>query len=183
MPTKGIILVGGKSRRFGSDKALAQINGVTLLERAIHLLEGLKLNPAVITSAEKENTYSFLECPILKDLIPDKGPLGGLYTAFSAFPDSPLLILTCDMPYLSASLLKRLFEHHQKENLITLYRLEEKRIHPFPGIYAPALLSTVLEDIHTNQLAMHRFIEKAPSVQFIQPNESLEVFRNINEHF
>ena len=181
MPIHGIILAGGKSRRFGSDKALAQMNGVTLLEMAVHLLEDLKLNPAVITSAEKEKIYSFLRCPILKDLIPDQGPLGGLYTAFSAFPDSSLLVLTCDMPYLTASLLKRLTEQHQKGNLITLYRVEEERIHPFPGIYEPILMGRIIKNIHANQLAMHRFIENTPQVQFIQSKEAVDAFRNINE--
>ena len=46
---RGLVLAGGKSSRFGSDKALALYEGMTFLERATSLLEALNLKPVVVT--------------------------------------------------------------------------------------------------------------------------------------
>jgi len=67
----GIVLAGGKSIRFGEDKALAQVRGETFIHRAISLLKELKLEVVIVTSQNK--VYSDISCSVIEDLLPDHG--------------------------------------------------------------------------------------------------------------
>jgi len=58
----GIILAGGKSSRFGSNKALAKFNGTPLIERAIGILGKVFKNLMIITNSPLE--YSYLAIPL-----------------------------------------------------------------------------------------------------------------------
>lgn len=117
MKFQGIILAGGKSRRFGEDKALAKIEGDLMIKKVAGFLISLKLRPVVI--ANDPGKYSFLPYSILKDIRPEQGPLGGLYTACHHFPGSSLLVLTCDMPFVGPRLLRKLLDQHKRRSKIT----------------------------------------------------------------
>lgn len=47
---------------------------------------------------------------VVADELPDAGPLGGIYTAIKRSPCDRTLVVACDMPFLSAALLRRLAE-------------------------------------------------------------------------
>jgi len=175
---KGIILAGGKSSRFGKDKALAKWEGRTLLERAVDLLESLRLNPVVVTSGEKD--YSFLSCPVEKDLIPSKGPLGGLYTACCIFKNAPLAVLTCDMPNLTPELLKMLLDSHRKAFKVTLLKTKRNRFQPFPGIYEPSLIDRIRKVLEAGDWSMQDFLQQVSEINLIPFKGSQEVFLNVN---
>lgn len=71
----GVVLAGGKSSRFGSDKALAELDGQTLIARAVDALSGWCEYVVVAGRATAP-------APTLPDWpAPDMGPLGGLAAA------------------------------------------------------------------------------------------------------
>lgn len=178
MKFKGIVLAGGKSSRFGDDKALAKWKGKTLLERAVHLLEAPHLDPVVIANSKRD--YSFLSCPVVHDLIPEKGPLGGLYTACSLFPAMSLLVLTCDMPALTLSSLKRLLDHHDGRCAVTLFSNEKGCFEPFPGVYESRLSGLIQQSLGKNALSLHHFLNRIPAKKVLSEKSSPDLFFNIN---
>ena len=108
---KGIILAGGRSVRFGSNKAHAVWKGKTLLKRAWEALEASGCDPVVITREDADDiTLSFPS--VRKDILNDRGPLGGLYSAMKYYPNDILVVLTCDMPSVPDSLITRLIRNH-----------------------------------------------------------------------
>jgi len=177
MKLKGIVLAGGKSSRFGEDKALARWNGKTLMERAVELLDSLRLDPVVIANSTRD--YSFLTCPIANDLIPEKGPLGGLYTACSLFPEMSLLVLTCDMPLLTQNILNKLIQNQQPSDQAVVFNCKGA-LQPFPGIY-PGTLKEVIRDIlSSEELSMKSFLSRI-RIRFPHPEISeLPAFENVN---
>lgn len=177
MNLKGVVLAGGKSSRFGEDKALARWRGKSLLARAVDLLRNLYLDPAVIANPQRD--YSFLPCPVFNDVIPEKGPLGGLYTAYSLFPQNTLLILTCDMPFLEETVLKRLIESHTATAQATIFSIE-KQMQPFPGIYRPELKALLLECLESNELSMKSFLSRVICKQTVFRTSDPKVFQNVN---
>lgn len=179
MRVKGIILAGGKSSRFGEDKALAFVNGVRLIERAVHLLEELNLAPVIITSPGRD--YSFLPCPVETDILPHKGPLGGIYTASRLFKGYALLTLVCDMPFLTAPLLATLIENHREPEQATVFCDPRNKIQPFPGLYESALANLLLEEIQAKRLSMQEFLKRIPTLKVIKAPFDAELFANINE--
>lgn len=178
MNFKGIVLAGGRSRRFGSDKALAPIGRMTMIEKSLTLVKELGLEPIVVTHESAD--YSFLKCSVLRDLIPNQGPMGGLYTAMSSFKDVSLLVLTCDMPFLTPSILRTLIHIHKKGNLTTCYSDGEDQWFPFPGVYESSLRQRILEMIQTGELSMQGFLKNLPRKQLLLYRSPSNYIRNIN---
>ncbi|MBI1977664.1 MAG: molybdenum cofactor guanylyltransferase [Candidatus Omnitrophica bacterium] len=176
---KGIVLAGGKSSRFGEDKALARLGGVTLLERAIKLLRELNLEPVVITNGRRD--YSFLNCQIERDVIPDQGPLGGLYTACQVLKGFSLLVLTCDMPCLTLDSLNVLLENHNPRHSVTLFGISRKRPQPFPGVYKSNLSGLILEKLKAGQYSMQDFLKAVSDVKVVRNSFDPTILININK--
>ena len=178
MTYKGIVLAGGKSSRFGQDKATAKIKGITLLEKAVQLLKDLKLEPTVITNGARD--YSFLHCRIEQDLIPDQGPLGGLYAACRKFPAHSLLVLTCDMPGVTLESLRMLLQHRDCRKQVTLFKKPDGRFQPFPGIYESALSELLLKNIEKGMLSVQHFLGSLPKIHAVSHDLDPSVLFNIN---
>lgn len=178
MRLQGIVLAGGKSSRFGEDKALALVDGIPIIQRVLNLLIELHFDPCVITSASRD--YSFLNCKIKRDLVSENGPLGGIYTAFCKFEHVPLVILTCDMPLVSSETLCALKEAHASGHKVTLFQKEDGNPEPFPGVYEPCLKLLARDCIRTNILSMQQFIQKIPDKKFLSLPPDRDIFVNVN---
>ena len=72
-----IILAGGKSRRMGTDKALLEIEGISLLNKAIQLCE--QVCDTIIISSNHSG-HKVFGYPVVADEIANCGPLGGIYS-------------------------------------------------------------------------------------------------------
>lgn len=102
----GVVLAGGKSTRMGRDKALLELAGRTLLDRAVDLLRQAGAAPIVVSG----HRPSYDSVP---DLWKGRGPLGGLASVLKARPLSPgrgLIVLPVDAPGLRVSDLGRLMD-------------------------------------------------------------------------
>ena len=178
MKMRGLILAGGKSSRFGTDKALSSYNGISLLERTIGLLREAGLEPIIVTREGAD--YAFTETSILRDELPEKGPLGGIYTALSFLEGVSFMVLTCDMPLLTSGVLKSLISHHEKGNGVTAFRTKDGRIQPFPGIYEPSIFPVVQEKIFKDELSMHGLLESVSRREAVLWEGEQAFFRNVN---
>lgn len=105
MRTLGAILAGGRSRRFGSDKALATWRGSTLIERVLAALRP-HVDAVVICGRDWPEEFSLADRPA-----PDLGPLGGLNAALAhglANDFDRVLSAPCDVPTITPLLLRQL---------------------------------------------------------------------------
>jgi molybdopterin-guanine dinucleotide biosynthesis protein A len=103
MAMRGYVQAGGASTRFGSDKALALLEGKTLLVRTAQLVEEVCGNVKVVSSGA---AYEESGISILQDGWPGQGPLGGILTSIREvrrISEGPAwtLIVSCDMPFLT----------------------------------------------------------------------------------
>jgi molybdopterin-guanine dinucleotide biosynthesis protein A len=99
----GYILAGGGSKRFGRDKALAELAGQPMLGRMMRLLRGFTKELRVVAISGK---YAEFGAQLVRDQWPGEGPLGGIITALedaaNGRGDSEWnLIVSCDMPFLT----------------------------------------------------------------------------------
>jgi molybdenum cofactor guanylyltransferase len=103
----GVILAGGKSRRMGgSPKALLPFGGRPLIEHIAETLRSVLPNCLVVTNTP--DLYAFLGLPMVGDVFPEGGSLGGIYSGLRAAPGDHALCVACDMPFLSAPLVTHL---------------------------------------------------------------------------
>lgn len=101
---RGYVLAGGASSRFGTDKALAELQGETMLARTANLLAKVTSRVKIVSPATKLRADEY---ETIADRWPGEGPLGGILTALvdakeQDGEESAALIVSCDMPFLTA---------------------------------------------------------------------------------
>jgi molybdopterin-guanine dinucleotide biosynthesis protein A len=100
-----VIQAGGQSSRMGEDKALKPFLGKPLIQRVME-----RLNPIadeLIVTTNRPDEYRFLNTRLVSDLIPERGALGGLYTAIFSATHPYVGIVACDMPFVSQMFFER----------------------------------------------------------------------------
>jgi molybdenum cofactor guanylyltransferase len=101
------ILAGGESRRMGRNKAWLEFDGQPLIHLAVAKARSLGAEQVFISGRPGED-FSALDCPVLFDLEPGLGPLGGIERALQACTSSLLLVLAVDLPRMTPAFLRRL---------------------------------------------------------------------------
>ena len=99
----GVVLAGGKSRRFGSDKRIAKFNGKPLIIQAYETLSDVVHDVYLSVDAgfllEEVNGLHIDSVPslpknhVITDQVSDQGPLGGIYSAMNTLKTDWLLVL------------------------------------------------------------------------------------------
>jgi molybdopterin-guanine dinucleotide biosynthesis protein A len=97
------VLAGGKSSRMGRDKAALLLNGRTLLQHALATLREITSNVSILGSPQ---TYGDQGAPVIADIVPECGPLGGIHAALTQTKADFNLIIAVDTPFLSVDFLK-----------------------------------------------------------------------------
>lgn len=100
----GVVLAGGKSLRMGRDKAMIEIDGRTLLDRALDMLDPHVHELLVIADPGK---YGSVGPFVVADEWPGKGPLGGIATAMRYASNDRLLVIAVDLPGLTTAFFQR----------------------------------------------------------------------------
>jgi molybdopterin-guanine dinucleotide biosynthesis protein A len=101
-PLAAAILTGGSARRLGgARKSALMVGGRTILARQLEVLAAVADPVFAVTSADGV-AEGGLE--LVRDRVPGAGTLGGIYTAIDASPHDRVLVIGCDMPFLSAAL-------------------------------------------------------------------------------
>jgi molybdopterin-guanine dinucleotide biosynthesis protein A len=101
------ILAGGAARRFGGrDKSRLVVDGRAIIVRQIDVLETIAA-PVFIVGGEATR-FADLGLPVVPDLIAGAGAIGGIYTALEHADVDRVIVIACDLPFLTAPLLERL---------------------------------------------------------------------------
>ncbi len=157
-PVAGVVLAGGLSSRMGKDKALLRLPPLTtamaaesleecadgsMLARAHSLL--LSLLPVCLVSCRADAPRQGYECVF--DAVQGVGPTAGLQAALCRAEElgyAAVLALSCDLPFMDASTLRRLLAARSEApvtSLVTAYRERPTgRVQALTAIYEVAAL-------------------------------------------
>lgn len=125
------IQAGGGSQRTGSDKALMPLAGKPLIE---HLLSRVNdLGDDILVTTNQPHDYAFLGVRLVSDPVPDLGALHGLHTALDAARGRSVLVLACDMPFVSRPLLEHLVSLASQADVVVPHH--EVGYEPLHAIY------------------------------------------------
>jgi len=154
----GVVLAGGRSRRFGTSKVLTEVGGSPLAGWAIASLKEAGLSVGVISS--EDGLESALGVPVRPDLEPDKGPLGGLLTALAWAREKKkigVFLLGCDMPFVTAGLIEVLLSNINGSTAV----VPVGRIGPEPlcSFYHLSCRQTVRELLDSQDRSMHGLLK------------------------
>jgi len=140
-PVFGLLLAGGRSRRFGRDKAGIEVDGQVLLARIFALIDRVCDQVYVSVRVDQADEALRKQHKLIFDLQPELGPAGGILAAHAHSPDAAWLVTACDMPLLDEASIRRLIESRRADKAGTSYR---SPLHggpePLCAIWEPATL-------------------------------------------
>lgn len=177
----GIILAGGKSSRFGSNKALARFNGTPLIERVTSALGSVFKNLIIITNNPLE--YSYLKIPLYQDIIKGMGPVGGIYTGLDVIEDDWAFFCACDMPFINEGLVR--YIAGLKGELDAVVPKVDWKIEPLHALYSKRCLNAMKDLINKKEFQTIKAFNNL-RVRFVEEEEikkfdpELKTFLNVN---
>jgi molybdopterin-guanine dinucleotide biosynthesis protein A len=137
----GYILVGGKSSRFGRDKALVDVGGRPL---ALRVADALAPVTGAVTLVGAPEKYRHLGLRVIPDPLADFGPLAGILAALEDSKSAWNLLVACDMPGLSAEFLSFLLARARESQADVVLPVDaEDRPEPLCAAYALGSLEAI----------------------------------------
>lgn len=178
----GVILAGGKSRRYGRNKALVTIDGIALIERVLAVVQSLFQHVIIITNTPEE--YAHLKLPMHEDIIKDLGPLGGVYTALRSIPTEAGFVVACDMPFLNRELIQYMIEIRGNFDVV-VPRIDGfiEALHALYGKRCLPVIKRLIEQKHYQIIRMfpHVSVRHVREAEIRHFDPDLKSFLNINE--
>jgi molybdopterin-guanine dinucleotide biosynthesis protein A len=172
----GIILAGGKSSRMGEDKGFLILNGKTFMSYIIEALQPI-VGEIIIVSNNPD--YDVFKLKRVEDVMEDSGPLAGLYAGLLHSETENNIVLSCDVPLISTSLLKKLIEGFTPETDAIQFESQGKTM-PLIAMYKRDCMHPILKLLQSNERRLRFAIEQL-EVKTIQLDPELgETVRNIN---
>lgn len=174
LPASAYILVGGKSRRFGSPKWKSKLGGITLLERSLNLCTSLFTMTKIVGKSVEELDGK----PVIQDIIKVQAPLVGVYTALKQTSHQWNYIISCDLPLVTEEIILKLWEIIS-DNFDVVLPCTDNGLEPTCGFYSQSALPECEKMIWKGDYSLHHFIGSLNhKVVDFSPKTSL--FLNIN---
>lgn len=175
MAVTGVIQAGGKSTRMGGEpKALVELGGKRIIERAVDVLGSVLSDLLIVTNTPE--LYAFLGLPMVPDVFPDHGSLGGIYSGLKAAKGDGAFTVACDMPFLKAEVV-RLIVSHAGEADVVIPKVGDQ-YETLHALYAKACLSHMEAALQAKRFKVIGFF---PQVKVLEIAES-EVARLADPH-
>jgi molybdopterin-guanine dinucleotide biosynthesis protein A len=181
---KPVILVGGKSSRFGKDKIFLKLNDLSILKRTYDLLEKVFDSQPLLVGRKEP----ILNSETIPDEIEGIGPIAGLYTALKNTNGDFVFLTACDMPFLKESLIRYMILSLDESCDILMPRYDNGMIEPLFSIYNKRVLKYIKVNIETRKYGF-RFLlnyNQELKIKFVNENDlkrldpKLLTFFNIN---
>lgn len=167
-----IILVGGKSRRMGFNKAFLKYGNTTFIEHQIKRLS--KIFNEIILSTNDAGIYAHLNLPIVSDVIPEKGPLSGICAGLVRATSSHAFVIACDMPFIQEKVIMYLKE--QIDSYDVVVPKTSRGLEPLHAFYSKNCIQPMYRCLNEGRL---RIIDFFPEVKVRIVDE--QEFKELNQ--
>ena len=145
------ILAGGRASRFGGrDKSALIVDGRPILERQI--AELAQITSDILMVGGDPSARAIGRARYVADHVPGCGPLGGLHAALTDARGDATIVVACDMPYLSAPLLRHLLA--LTSGVDAVVPRTEHGYHPMCAAYTRACIEPIARRLADGRLKM-----------------------------
>jgi molybdopterin-guanine dinucleotide biosynthesis protein A len=182
MHVTGVIQAGGKSTRMGgAPKALLELGGRRIIERVASVVR--EVTDDVIVVTDTTELYRFLDLPMVPDVFPEHGSLGGIYSGLAAATGDAAFTVACDMPFLHAEV-ARLVVRRAGEADVIVPRVGDQ-LQTLHAVYGKACLAPIEARLRAGQLKIAGFfgdvrVLEIPEADVARHADPAVVFMNVN---
>jgi molybdenum cofactor guanylyltransferase len=174
------ILAGGKSTRMGTDKAFVVLDGRTLLARMLDLGRSVTLDVHIVGAKEKYAPFA----PVVEDIFPNCGPLGGIHAALRSSQKDLNLILAVDVPFVSLALLQYLITRARSSSATVTVARSNQGWQPLCAIYRHQFADIAEKALRERRYKIDALFDAGTQVISAGDLESAgfaeRIFRNVN---
>lgn len=171
-PVNGLVLIGGKSTRMGTDKSELDYYGKP---QKLYVKELLENNNLKTYFSVRENSEKNDE---IHDTFLNLGPFGGICSAFQKNPNSAWLVLATDIPFVNEALIQLLLQKRNPSKIATAIKGKNKEFpEPLITIYEPKAYTKLLQYLAQGYSCPRKMLINA-DIEIIQVDDNL--IRNIN---
>lgn len=177
----GVLLAGGASRRFGSPKAFADIDGKRFYQLSLEALQPAVESIIIVTSEQLEKSYTAsLGMKIIRDVEKHvgKGPLAGIYSAMLERKADWYAIAPVDVPFIRPAIYYELLNQRESEKE-AIISVANGRVQPLIALYHYSLKARIRELLETNRLSMQDLLNltEVNYIQFIDETPFININR------
>jgi molybdopterin-guanine dinucleotide biosynthesis protein A len=176
------ILAGGRATRFGgADKASLRMGGRRIIERQLEAIAATGKDVRIVGGEAAR--YADLGVRVVPDLIAGAGPLGGLYTALTDARHAWVLVLACDLPFVTPALVERLEAASRTgEQVDAVVPRSARGLEPLCAVYRSACAAAARACIERRELSMTAFLAslRVRELDADGPREDGTLFENVN---
>jgi molybdopterin-guanine dinucleotide biosynthesis protein A len=151
----GAVLAGGRSRRLGRDKATLAIAGRPLAHWVKDAISPLVHECWLISN--QPVAHLELGIPLVIDLVPGRGALGGLLSVMLIAKGDYVLLSACDTPFLQTNLLEVMIQTCKEGQDAVICR-SSRGLEPLPGVYSCRLLQRLQTQVHSDDLRLRTLL-------------------------
>ncbi|MDP3987747.1 MAG: molybdenum cofactor guanylyltransferase [Candidatus Levybacteria bacterium] len=182
MRVTGVIQAGGKSIRMGgAPKALVPLGARSIIERVVDAVRAVTGDVLIVTNTPA--LYAHLGLPMVPDVFPDHGALGGIYSGLAAVPGDAAFTVACDMPFLSVEVV-RLVASRAAEADVVIPQIagQWETLH---ACYAKSCLGPIERRLRSGRLKIIGFFDEVrvlaiTEAQIARLCDPAVVFMNVN---
>lgn len=188
LPVTGLILAGGRSTRFGSDKASALLEGRPLLQWVAEAVAAACDDVVIVRAAGQGLPHLDLArgFEVADDRYAERGPLAGLVSGFPRARHDACFAVSCDAPLLQPALIRLLADHLDAEAAAVIPRAAGYR-QPLVAVYRRSRcqepFEAALEAGEGRILAAVRglAVREVSELEVCRADPELSSFRNANQ--
>ncbi len=159
------ILSGGKSSRFGTDKARADYNGSPLLK---HVADSYApVADSITVVADREGKYNDLGLRTIEDIHKGLGPLGGLHAAANDLGEGWFMLASCDFAGIRREWLELIISKAVDSIKAVAFRAEIWE--PMPALYH-TFVRDITEDVIKKKGAIWHVFERVETASLSHPD-------------
>lgn len=171
------ILCGGKSSRMQTEKGMVHYKNKPFVQWVIEALKPISGNIFLVTDNLEYSSFGY---PLVSDVYKDKGPVSGIFSALRHSETDSNLILSCDIPNISTSVIQNyLIKNISERNDVTILS-DNKNSYPLIAIYSKNVTPKFLEAINSDKLKLVSLLKELKCLNIKVKSEDFESLRNIN---
>lgn len=159
--TSAVILAGGKSRRIGRPKAFLDLGGRPLIQSVIEVVRDTF--PETLIVGPDTEPLRGLGLRLIPDRYPGAGPVGGAYTGITEASHPHVLVVGCDMPFLSSTLLAHLAGRIDTHAAIVPRAADG--LHPLHAVYSRDALSAFSSALEAGEFSFMALLSRLDAVK------------------
>ncbi|MFH0947802.1 MAG: molybdenum cofactor guanylyltransferase [Elusimicrobiota bacterium] len=180
-----IILAGGKNSRFCGvsvkNKAFLKFGKKRIIDLMIDVFKNM-FSQIIIVTNKPSDFFEFEDVLVVKDIVKNCGPIGGIYTGLKSVTSQSAFFIACDMPFAVSDkkIIEKILKTSHKEKDITTIPISFKGDEPLFAVYNREIIKGLEKAIKKKEFSIKKIVKKFPYRNIKLNKKEIRLLTNIN---